>query len=101
MGPRDAIVVCIPDNDDVWMDNVDPDIEAEILEFIKFRYLRQVALGVDGAYVMLSTRGAPTWNLRGKYPQLDRILGSPETQAKRVRVCTPCSKFSLGITDTP
>ncbi|KAL2267350.1 hypothetical protein VTJ83DRAFT_4627 [Remersonia thermophila] len=70
MGPGNTVVICDPVKGKVYAANLDKDVET----LIKMRRnVWHVALGVDGAYVILHDQGV-SWDLRGKYGNLDKLL---------------------------
>jgi hypothetical protein len=55
------------------------------------RHIRCMALGRDGAYVILWKEGGYNWNLRSEYDQLDQLLDGASGNSVDVRAATTTS----------
>ncbi|KAJ7473639.1 hypothetical protein B0H11DRAFT_2195598 [Mycena galericulata] len=63
--------------------NLPPALEDDIQTCMKIRRPTSVALGVQGAYVVLYNDGTVTFDLRGQYPLVEAMIRNTQETARR------------------
>ncbi|KAK6977303.1 hypothetical protein R3P38DRAFT_549408, partial [Favolaschia claudopus] len=63
--------------------NIPPELEDDIHGAMKLRRPTCVALGVQGAYIVLYNDGTIVFDLRGQYPLVEKIIRNPQEAARR------------------